>query len=321
MDVVMLTIPAEEEGSADTFWLPALVDDGQLYLFDTELGMPIPGGDGKGAATLAEAQADGTLLDALAIDDTLYRVTADEAKRAVANVVASPFELSGRARRLEKELTGDARLAISVDAQALAEAVGGAEGVTDVRLWPLPFQTTLEQLTIGQSSRVNEAVAFQPFAWRPLLYKARVLHFQGKKETRKDPNRTGWVETTDSHQEAGKLYMDPRVRPPNRLLDALGSEDKRDVYTTAKSHASYWLGLLSFDDGRYDSAADWLGRLLEAEPDGPWASGARYNLARTYEELGRTDEAVALLEADDSPGRHGNLLRARRLRTVAAPSP
>jgi hypothetical protein len=74
------------------------------------------------------------------------------------------------------------------------------------------------------------------------------------------------------------------------------------------------LGLLSFDGGRFDTAVDWFrDRTLHAEPDGKWTDGARYNLARTYEELGRVDEAIELYQQEASPQRHGNLLRARLL--------
>ena len=105
-----------------------------------------------------------------------------------------------------------------------------------------------------------------------------------------------------------------RVRPPQRILNQQTSPDKIAIYNVAKQNASYWLGLLSYDDGRYGTAADWLARrTLEDYPDGPWTNGARYNLARAYEALGRFEDAIELLKQDDSPGRHGSLLRARQL--------
>jgi len=115
------------------------------------------------------------------------------------------------------------------------------------------------------------------------------------------------------HQEAAKLYHDPRVRPPESKLKQL-APTRQLVYRRAKGDASYWLGLLSYDRGKYEVAADWLEkRTLKATPKGPWTAGAQYNLARTYEVLGKLAEAIELLEADDSPQRYGNLLRARRL--------
>ncbi len=79
LDVVVLEVPADAGSAAATgkskFWLPALLSDGKLYLYDTRLGLPIPGKDGKGVATLAELQADPTLLRELDVADSAYPVT------------------------------------------------------------------------------------------------------------------------------------------------------------------------------------------------------------------------------------------------------
>jgi hypothetical protein len=59
---------------------------------------------------------------------------------------------------------------------------------------------------------------------------------------------------------------------------------------------------------------EWLNeRVIGAPLPSPWLPGARYNLARSYEALGETEKAIALYEADDSPQRHGNRLRAKWL--------
>jgi TolA-binding protein len=82
----------------------------------------------------------------------------------------------------------------------------------------------------------------------------------------------------------------------------------------AKQHASYWMGLVHYEGGKYEAAIEWLDeRTIKSPLPSPWLAGARYNLARSYEALGQNDKAIALLRADDSPQRHGNLLRAARL--------
>jgi len=84
--------------------------------------------------------------------------------------------------------------------------------------------------------------------------------------------------------------------------------------TTTKQHASYWLGLAQYDDGRPEAAVEWFARrTLQAYPDGPWVGGARYNLGRTYEALGDIENAREQYFQDESPQKHGNLLRARYL--------
>ena len=65
--------------------------------------------------------------------------------------------------------------------------------------------------------------------------------------------------------------------------------------------------------GNESAAIEWLAeRTMEAIPPSPWIPGARYNLARVYEDLGQWDAARKWLESDkDSPQRAGNLLRAQ----------
>ncbi len=89
----------------------------------------------------------------------------------------------------------------------------------------------------------------------------------------------------------------------------------------AKQCASYWLGLIAFERGNYAAAVDYLQtRTLEAAPEGLWTAGARYNLARSLEALGRTDEAIRYYKADLSAQRQGNLLRAQRLESAKKPA-
>jgi hypothetical protein len=57
LDVVQLGIAASEGGGVRP-WLPALLSGDQLYLFDAELGLPIPGPKPASLATLAEHLAD-----------------------------------------------------------------------------------------------------------------------------------------------------------------------------------------------------------------------------------------------------------------------
>jgi tetratricopeptide (TPR) repeat protein len=190
--------------------------------------------------------------------------------------------------------------------------------VTNVQLWELPFQTLRDQLTLENTSRnparSREVFAFEPFAVRPVLWKARTRHFQGRREIVDDENAKGSDETIGDHREAAQLYTDKSVRPTDRAIAQTPSGERR-VNSSAKLDATYWVGLLLFDDGKFDVAAPWLERPELQAAESRWKSGASYNLARTYEAQGKIDQAVALLEAGTSPQRHGNLLRARRLKS------
>jgi hypothetical protein len=328
LDVVILELPAEggvliadgpkaDSGSGPSdlsyqrFWLPALVHNNELYLFDTRLGLPIPGPSGEGVATLAQIQQDDALLRQLDLEDAPYPVTADAAKNVLAGLVASPFELSRRARQLESKLTGDNHLVLTVAPSELAKQVKAIPGLAGVGLWDKPYRTLHEQLTLDQTQRHREAIAFEPFAKRPLLWKARMRHFQG----RRDRDAKSDEDAIDDHREAADLYTS--VRPPDARLARISSADERRVDTLAKRNATYWISLLSFDEGRFAVAADWLGRSNLGDAESPWASGARYNLARALESQAKFEQAAKLLEEDTSPQGHGNRLRARTLRAIA----
>ena len=332
LDVVMLSVAAPTaDSSADPsdqakpasgnkqILLPALFVDGQLYLFDTRLGLPIPGPDGAHVATLQQVQADDALLRQLDLPDKPYLLSAEQMKHAVAYVVADPFDLTRRARQMESKLSGDDQLALSVNATALADRLKTVPQVADVRIWELPFITLRDQLSLNPSLRVQEKSSFEPFAYRPTLWKARTRSFQGRRQ-RTENSRKDDEELIDDHREAAQFYASKEVRPTDREISREGGED-RAIVGAAKLNATYFLGLLKFDEADFDTSADWLKRPELTAAGSPWKTGARYNLARALEAQDKLDEAIAILEADKSPQQDGNQLRARMLKARAAAAP
>ncbi len=313
LDVVMLA-------TGDQWWLPALLHDGQLYLFDTRLALPLPGKEPGSVATLAEAVADPTLLRQLDLgeendDENKYPTTAEDLKQLTAWLVASPLQLSKRSLLLEQAIDGEDYVTLSSNTGRVGEQLKKLTTVGQVELWPFPFASVLAEHAMPPALRLQAAKRFLIFAQRPRLWKARVLQFQGTKaiptEDRSDP----LAQPNRGHQQAIGLYQDPRVRPTKVLLEQI-DPTKRAIYETAKGDASYWLGLLSYDLGNFKVAELWLAKqTLAAMPEGPWTTGANYNLARTLEARGDLPAAIKLLEADKSPQRHGNLLRSRALKS------
>ena len=315
LDVVMLA-------TDDQWWLPALLSEGKLYLFDVQLGLPIPGNQPDSVATLTEVVDNPTLLRNLDVNDGLkYGRGAEDLAKVTAWMVASPLQLARRSALLQESLTGDDFVVLSANTPRLSEQIGKIAAVSETQLWPYPFESIVAERKMAPAQRLLAAQRFLIFAQRPRLWKARVLHFQGTKEIPVEQSNDPLAQPDWGHKQAITLYQSPRIRPPNAALEEL-EPSKRQIYATAKSDASYWLGLLSYDLGRYKVAKDWLARrTLAANPDGPWTSGARYNLARTHEALGDLPAAIELLEADESPQRHGNLLRARWLKSSNSASP
>jgi tetratricopeptide (TPR) repeat protein len=301
LDVVMLAVRDGNGGWRP--WLPALLLEGKLYLFDPALGLPVPGPGGAGIATLTEAREDPAILARLDLDaEHPYPVQSADLKDVAAWIPASPLSLSRRAKLVEAQLAGSDRLVLSVDPSSLAKSLRTVPGVVDVKLWDAPFRTIAEQEQRKPAVRAEAAKEFVVYAGRPALWKARVLHFKGEFQGDKSA-RTYYRDSRPADSEIEKM---PQPMP----------------FREAKKKASYWLGLLSFDDGQYDVAIDYLQkRTLGATPDGPWTQGARYNLGRAYESLGRVEEAATWYMSDeDSPQSHGNRLRARWLREKQLPA-
>jgi hypothetical protein len=285
-------------------------------------------------ATLSEAAADPAVLRNLDLDDTTpYPVRAKDVEEVVALIAASPAELSRRMALVESQLAGKQRLVLTVDASGQAERFTANEHVRKAELWPLPYVTLAQQLSLKDhprliQKRMTEMAPFQVGPNAP-LWKGRALHFKGR--------FVGEESATHYYQIA---------RPSDRELENLseiyfqafkGAQPEADatklreaalqraaadkpLFVRAKQDASYWLGLVAYSRGTYPAAIDYLAkRTLAASPDGPWTHGARYNLARTYEASGETHEAISQLAADPlSPARHGNLLRARWLNDLLA---
>ena len=333
IDAVLLALPAETDGGDETrrpamrIWAVGVLDQGKVYLFDPKLGLPIPASGGVKfsdgqldiqPATLAEAAKDDSLLRQLDVDEGRpYPVKPSRLSKVVGFVVASPASMSARMAMFEDKLTGDERAVLTVDPSSIAQRFKDAGGLSEIRLWRRPFEVMLERdgITEAQQDGIDRVMA--PFAAggnRP-LWRGRTLYLKG--------HFTGKDTATHFLQKA---------RPSNRNMVALRNElleIKRpakqvdaqiSAYRRGKQDATYWLGLMASlaDDTR--AATDYLyQRTLKAWPDGPWTSGAKYNLARAHESAGQLKEAVRWLKADTlSPSRRGNLLRAKWLEAELA---
>lgn len=143
IDGCMIGVPDREAGPAGVrYWAPgALVKDGeedQIYLFDTRLGVPVPGRQGKGVATLADVRRQPDLLGALTVDPNYpYDVSADQVRSAAIYLVCPLSALAPRMRFLEEELANRAKVSLAADAAGLLKRFQDAKGGkgVEVRFW------------------------------------------------------------------------------------------------------------------------------------------------------------------------------------------
>jgi len=310
-------------------WLCGVLIQQKLYLFDTRLGLPVPRLDGAGIASLQEVLAEPAILRQLDLEEEPYWVRDRDVRRVVGLIDASPRALSFRMQKIEQQLAGDRKMKLTVAATPLAERIRTCPGIKKVQLSLLPFERLRFrrnlQRHLKKDDKIPNPVAGKMFFIETMtpLYRARILHFRSQFDDQ--PQRQG----------ARSYYLSSR--PPDRLIQRLATDPstqvkwKLDKLTSrertirlhyierAKQAASYWLGLLCYEAHDYIVARDYFEtRTMAASPQGPWSSGARYNLARTFEMLDQANKAVKLNTADQSPQRHGNLLRAKFLDQAVA---
>ena len=308
---------AEREGSqqnrpAPRLWCIGVLTEGNVYLFDPTLGLPIPAPNGVKhpeagkltiqPATFAQLTADEKLLRRLDADDTHpYRVTAADLKHVVVLLEGSPSYLSRRMKLLESRLAGPQKMVLSASPSAQAEHWKAAVKASSPRLWSVPYETLERRSHLDRKGAQAQLAGLLPFYAMPgaPLHRGRMLYLKGQ--------LIGDNSATSFYQKA---------RPSNEELSASSAHPlEKLVYHRGKQDASYWLGLVAYQRGNYSAATDYFAkRTLLAMPDGPWTNGARYNLGRTFEAAGETEKATLQYASNEgSPGYLGDLLRAKWL--------
>src|SRR5207237_863295 len=106
IDGCVVAVPAGGRAQAGfRYWIPGALVDGEIYLFDPRLGMPLPGPTPSGVATLKQVREQPQLLQALTLGEKhRYDVTAEQVKQAEVHVGAFLSALAPRMGHLENIL-------------------------------------------------------------------------------------------------------------------------------------------------------------------------------------------------------------------------
>lgn len=280
--------------------------DGEVYLFDCRIGLPIPGPGGRGVATLGRVLAEPGLLEALDLSDAPYPVRPEDLADGRVRVLleATLGMLSPRMRLLQERLTGENRMVLHRDPSEQAAAFARAVGprLESVQLWKMPLEVEYRLFHDGAftTATLHTLRLFDP-RW-PLL-QARLEQLRGETETA--VNRyvsfrfaTGLVEAD------GRTPVPPEIQLMLNLF------------------STHFLALAQLDRGWDDEAEDLFVQTLKLFPEpGPgqpyfnmFRWGAHHNLGRLYEAEGRPELAARHYAQADPTGQSvGNRLRARPL--------
>jgi hypothetical protein len=279
------------------------------YLFDTRVGLPIPGPGGVGVATIDQALTDPTVLDRMDLPGQLPYGTTRAALAGSPSKVGILLDsslryFSPRMKLLQRSLAGKDLTVLYRDPAAQrdrwAKALGPRMGT--VKLWELPMAVEMMLFTNPQFVESTQRSLFLFRPEFPLLY-ARMKQLRG--------------ETSDAIQDyvsfrfaENPLQMDRKTRIHPEIQQAL------DVYAT------YFLGTCHLDQGDARQAAFFFEKTLQMLPEpgrgqpffNMFRWGASANLARLREARGEVSKAIAYYSQNDPTAqRHGNLLRARDL--------
>jgi hypothetical protein len=145
IDGCMMIIPGPD-GSPQSgrYWIPGALVDKEIYLFDTRMGMALPGPKGESMATLRQVRQQPEFLQALAFDEVHhYDLAPEEARRAEVRVGIFLSALAPRMAHLEELLANNNnKVNLSVDSAAVLarfREAGKAQGV-NVKAWNIPLE-------------------------------------------------------------------------------------------------------------------------------------------------------------------------------------
>jgi hypothetical protein len=315
-------------------WACGVAIGKHVYLLDPQLGLPLAVfGEGR-LATLAELVESPEKFRRYDVGSTfVYPFAIEEGAEIVALVSAPPFSLTRAAQLIQSRMTGQQHWRISMDAAGVAAAFTKTPAVVDAQLWAQPIQWQVYVRLLNEERARNTELANRYQAARFVfdegpLPRARKLHIRGLFEKHDGGQSGALIFYRDLRQTEEAIAG---VATNRFLLKLLGIRQDRyeaeDVFAAqirvaqrillmSREHASYFLGLVNYETGNFATSANWLERrTLDDFPQGEWRFGAKYNLARALERAGDWERARSILLVSESPQRHGDLLRARLIRT------
>ena len=335
------SIPACMLGLADGAgslrpWIVGVLLGGELYLFDCGLGVPVPGPGQVGIATLAQARQDASVLRRMNVPGWFeYPVQKDDVQQCVAMLALEPETVSLRLKRLQEALTGDLRMVLYEDADANAAAFEALSGIATSRIWDVPLKARVYEAAINNVMREDPLMAFfvlspwtildGQFTQAKRLSLGRWRHLRGQFDNDEADVVEGakplYLSQRQPEFEIADLRIDVELQKQYGIRRELGVtpelydrqiQQVQGIMRQGKITATYWIGLIQYDTGRFDLSQDWLeSRILGDNQVSRWEQAARYNLARAYEQLGVVDKATELYKTEGDVQEHGNRIRAR----------
>ena len=314
-------------------WAIGVPIGGQLFLFETKLGMPIIDPDTLAFATLNDARSNERILGRLDLPGQFdYAVNPGDLTSVALLVDALPTSMSARMKVLENSLLGTDRMKLFVDSDALTATLRKSNPDDVVVLWSTPllardFAAQVRDLIRTPSQAAAQYItAYGVWLLETPASLARFQHLRGNFESTLDEEGalSIYMKCRVDDETIGKMTYDPDVQREFGILRDVSDtpesfeakvQQAKMLYAIAKVDASFLLAQLHYDRGGFDSAVNWLEkRILPDRRAEKWHAASQYLLARAETEQNQYDKAEESLIYQPSPQEPGNRLRLRILR-------
>lgn len=186
-------------------WLPAILVEGEWYLFDPQLGLPLPGPEGRGMATLKQLLAEPKLLRQLDREGYEYPLKAEQLAGLVGLLDVSPQSVTLRMRQLQYDLP-ERVLALGTSKNPLPSEqikIFEAAGLSKVSLWKHPWQVALARSSGG--SGMETAVRLLRRQIAPFEVELPLPDEDSKKQTRREDVNEWDLDQFEVDPETGRI--------------------------------------------------------------------------------------------------------------------
>ena len=342
LDAVMLCVGDKEKPIP---WAVGVAIGGDYYLFDTKLGLPIPGKSPGSVATLQNAREDANLLSSLDLtieesleDDSKYWVNQEQVKSLFAMTYVAPESLSKRMAALEPNQVGDERLNLASYPEKEIGRLPQVEGVENL-LWDISLKTHRFRKTVSEtipksasdddlSDRLRWYSSDEMYVDQFHIYRTnRVRFFKGMFETKGPYQGRNAVESCQvllySDDEIDSLATDDNTmamvglsKEENPLVFESKLKSIQGQMKLVRRDVGLFLSQCLFDNGNPGTSANWLDGIVRKADVGRWRSGIQYLLGRSYESRREYDLAIEQYLHEESNQMHGNLIRTRLLKAA-----
>jgi hypothetical protein len=177
LEAALLAIEEAAGGTKLRPWAVGVLSEGNVYVFDPLLGLPLPAPNGLRLdesgqldvhpATLAQLAANDRLLRQLDLSpERPYPAKAADLKKVVVLLDGSPWWLSQRMIAVESRLARDDRMVLSVSPSASVPRWKACPAVADVRLWTVGYETVFQRILLGSGFANWQVGMMAPFLVR-----------------------------------------------------------------------------------------------------------------------------------------------------------